>query len=105
MGSRIRVYTELLDFSSCLAVIRSVGRIGEKKLRFALGRVFFNRDHNSRANQHAVFSFLRGDDSTLFDAETPSQFGRDHDYSSVPYFRRFHALLPIPIVPECQYVR
>ena len=50
MGNSIRVYTELLDFRSRLAVIRSIGRIGKKKLRFALGCVLFNRDHNSRAN-------------------------------------------------------
>jgi len=74
MGNRIRVYTELLDFCSRLAVIRSIGRIGEKKLRFALGGVLFNRDHNSRANQNTVFSFLRGDDTTLSLAKIQNAF-------------------------------
>jgi hypothetical protein len=59
MGNRIRVYTELLDFSSCFAVIRSISRIGEKKLRFARGRVLFIRDHNNAKSISASMRIRR----------------------------------------------
>jgi hypothetical protein len=104
MRNRIRVYAQLLNFFSCFAVIRTSGRIGEKKFRLTLGSVPFDRDHDGGANQNAVFSFLRGNDSTLFNAETPSQFGGDHDCAPLPHFRRFHVYLPSE-VSEYQYAR
>src|SRR5712672_905428 len=102
MWNRIRVYAQLLDFLSCLAVIRMRRRIGEKKFRLALGSVPFNRDYNGGANQNAVFSFLRGNHSSLFNAETLSQFSGDHDCAPLSDFCRFHIYL-YAIVPEYQY--